>query len=97
HAYLLGIEYRDITLDDALCLQAFDPAQAGTGRQGHAVGKLLVAQAPFALQLLQDTPVCPVKLDFHAFLPYVGDYWKYYCSNPVLSKRFRNLLPRQCS
>ncbi|MNW03523.1 hypothetical protein D3C71_1994730 [compost metagenome] len=51
---LLGVDQRDVLLDEALFFQATDPAQARAGRQGDAVRQFLVAEAPVTLQFGQN-------------------------------------------
>ena len=50
-ADLFGIDQGNVLFDEALFFEAADPAQAGAGRQGDAVGQFLVAEAPIPLQL----------------------------------------------
>ncbi|KGQ02425.1 4-hydroxyphenylpyruvate dioxygenase [Beauveria bassiana D1-5] len=89
----LGVDQRHVFLDEALLFQPPHPAQAGAGRQGNAVGQLLVAQAAVALQFGQNPYICPIQLYVRHFQPHIFYLGQYYCSTLPLPRHVCNCLP----
>ena len=62
----LFVDQGAIVADDAGVFERADTAKAGRRRQPDAVGEILVADASFLLQYLQDRTV--IAVDFHKYL-----------------------------
>src|SRR3546814_303545 len=88
-----GIDQGAVALDIAALFEPAHAPQAGAGRQRHAVGQFLVAEAAVALQFGQDSAICPIQVQFSHFYPRLIETEQYYCPLYASLQQICNLLP----